>query len=219
MTNKYNDSKIYKICSSCTNDVYIGSTYDKTLARRMAQHKGNYRQFQNGKYHYVSSFEIIKYNDAHIVLIESYNCSNRDELRAREEYWRKQFPNAINDRRCFRSTEDDKNDRKIISKKTYQRNKDTILQKQKQYRENNVELIKKRKKEYAEKNKDKIKAHYSEKIFCDTCCLIGRKGDLARHEKTKNHLKYKQLQNQIAKTQQDYETLMKSQSIVGDGFS
>ena len=68
--NKYNRSKIYKICSNLTDKIYIGST-TQTLAKRLYHHVSQYTSYNidNSKV-YVSSFEIIKLEDYYISLIE-----------------------------------------------------------------------------------------------------------------------------------------------------
>ena len=57
--------RIYKITSSETDDVYVGST-TKTLRERLSQHKSNYKQYIKNKYRYVKSFDILKFVDVKI---------------------------------------------------------------------------------------------------------------------------------------------------------
>ena len=83
----YQLGKIYKIECNVTGKVYIGSTCEPTLARRLTKHVGNYRCYLKGTYLYVSSFDILQNEDYDIVLIESYPCNSKDELHARERYW------------------------------------------------------------------------------------------------------------------------------------
>lgn len=87
----YRNAKIYKLCSSHTDKVYVGSTCERLLCMRFSGHRRSYRHWQKGKYRFVSSFDIIKYPDAYIELVESYPCNNKDELRQREGYWIKQL--------------------------------------------------------------------------------------------------------------------------------
>ena len=82
----YQLGKIYKIECNVTGKVYIGSTCEPILARRLAGHVGNYRCYLNGTSNYVSSFDILQNEDYDIVLIESYPCNSKDELHARERY-------------------------------------------------------------------------------------------------------------------------------------
>jgi hypothetical protein len=81
--NKYNRGKIYKIISDSTDKIYIGSSYDD-LRKRLYNHKSKYKMYINGKYHYVTSFELIKNNDCDIILLEDYSCENKQQLHARE---------------------------------------------------------------------------------------------------------------------------------------
>jgi predicted GIY-YIG superfamily endonuclease len=41
--NKYQQGKIYKIVCNETGDIYIGSTIEPTLARRLAKHVAKYK--------------------------------------------------------------------------------------------------------------------------------------------------------------------------------
>ena len=43
--NKYNNGKIYKIIDNTNDNIYIGSTTEPILSRRMAQHKSQYKLF------------------------------------------------------------------------------------------------------------------------------------------------------------------------------
>ena len=88
----YQLGKIYKIVCNVTDLVYIGSTCEPILARRLAGHMSEYKRYQKGKYkRYLASFDILSNNDYDIVLIESYPCNTKDELHARERYWTNQF--------------------------------------------------------------------------------------------------------------------------------
>jgi len=79
---------IYKIVSDSTDKIYIGSTV-KSLEKRLEEHENSYeiwfsRDFVSG---YMSSFEILKYGDYKIILIEEYPCSSYQELLKREGYY------------------------------------------------------------------------------------------------------------------------------------
>ena len=85
--------KIYKITSDYEEQFcYIGKT-KKTLNKRLINHKTDYKRWLDGLYHKVTSFEIVKYPDAKIDLIEDgLDKSNAVE---RERYWISQF-NTVN---------------------------------------------------------------------------------------------------------------------------
>jgi hypothetical protein len=84
----YGNSKVYKIISSQTDKIYIGSTTKKYLSSRMVEHRCHARAFENGTLGRVSSLDILQYDDAQIVLLEAYpNCQSRDELRSKEQLY------------------------------------------------------------------------------------------------------------------------------------
>ena len=82
----YQLGKIYKIECNVTGKVYIGSTCEPILARRLAGHITSYKSYLNGKSNYRSSFDVLQNGNYDIVLIESYPCNSKDELHTRERY-------------------------------------------------------------------------------------------------------------------------------------
>ncbi len=91
----YRNGKIYKIVSHQSNQCYVGSTQLKYLSSRLAIHKQEYKKWLNGKAHNTTSFEILKYDDAKIILLESFPCNSKDELTARERHYIEQL-NCVN---------------------------------------------------------------------------------------------------------------------------
>lgn len=83
----YSNSKIYKIVCKTTGKIYIGSTTQKYLSSRLAQHIIQYNGYKENKNTFCTSFIIIKGETYEIVLIEKYPCSSKDELHARERYY------------------------------------------------------------------------------------------------------------------------------------
>ena len=126
----YKNGKIYKIFSKHTNKCYIGSTTNENLQSRLNEHKNAYNRYKNKKTSYVSSYDILQYNDCEIVLVENYTCNSKEELEKREGIWTKTTPNCVN---------------KCIPGRTI-----------KEYRKDNAQKIKKNSKEYAIKNKEKL---------------------------------------------------------------
>jgi hypothetical protein len=82
----YKNSKIYKIISNETEDIYIGST-TQPLYKRFYEHKSKYKLWLGGQHCYVSSFELLKYGKCDIILIEDHPCERKEQLHARERYW------------------------------------------------------------------------------------------------------------------------------------
>ncbi len=84
-----NYGKIYKIISIHTNEIYIGSTCMPTLDLRLLFHEECYTKWitKGYKRNYCSSFEIFKYGNYQIELLEDYPCLDIIELRKREGYY------------------------------------------------------------------------------------------------------------------------------------
>ena len=154
----YQNSKIYKIVDNTNGNIYVGSTTEKYLSKRLQRHLSNYNQHLKGNYCNVSSFEILKNNNYHIELIENVNCNDVYELRNRERYY-------IENCECIN---------KYIPNRTREERKNT-----EEYQIKNFIIQKK----YREKHKDKIK----EIVLCECGCEI-RQNNLSRHKKTKKHL-------------------------------
>jgi len=132
--NKYNESKIYKIVCSKTNNIYIGSTIQKYLCSRLAGHKNRKtcmcKDFINPK----------------IFLLEKYNCNSLEELKLKENEY-------INKIKCV-------NKRSSIPmdiKKWKEKNKEKFKQYGKEYRKNNKEKIKECQKKWYMENKERLK--------------------------------------------------------------
>lgn len=87
----YKNGKIYKIMSNQTDKIYIGSTTKLYLSDRMGKHRDDFHRWIEGKCNYITSFELFEFNDVKIILIESYSCNSKDELKMREQYWIDKF--------------------------------------------------------------------------------------------------------------------------------
>jgi len=178
----YQRSKIYKITSNQSDNIYIGSTCNP-LYKRLGQHKSTYKEFINGKTNNCTSFELIKLGDAIITLIEDYPCESKEQLRARERYYIE-----LNKDICVN---------KVIPTRTckeyYQTNKETIEEQQKEYREANKKKIKEQQKKYKNANKEKIVEYNQQKITCEcgnSICIFSK----AKHERSKKHQQFIQQQ-------------------------
>ena len=173
----YANGKIYKIVSDQTEKCYVGSTTKKYLSDRMSNHRNDRKRYQLGKQHYVTSYEILKYDDCKIILLENYPCQSKDQLHARERHYIENL-NCVN---------------KVIPtrkmKEYYQDNKESIAKQMKEYREINKESIAKHKKKYRQTNKEEIQAHRSKVESCE-CGMTYTHAHKLRHEKTAKHKQF-----------------------------
>ena len=156
----YKNGKIYTIRSDSTDKYYIGST-TQPLSKRLSKHKEHYKIYLNGKYHNITSFEIVKYDDCYIELLEAYPCKSKDELTKREgELIRLHKNDIVNKRieqRTYKQYRQDNKEKIAEQKKQYrQDNKEEIAEHKKQYYLNNIEKIAEHKKQYYLNNIEKI---------------------------------------------------------------
>lgn len=111
--------KIYAIKSKSTPYYYVGSTAEENLSRRLCRHTSDYISFMNKTNNkgYVTSFFVIEQDDAEIVLLESYPCNNKIELKDREAYHIKSGgDNVVNKCMPNRTRQDWLNDNKEKTK-------------------------------------------------------------------------------------------------------
>ena len=212
----YAECKIYKLVSSQTDKIYIGSSCQKQLSKRLGQHKTDYKKYLNGKNRYMSSFEIVKYPDAKIILVQAYpNCKNSME-RCMFEQGHIDIVDCVNKLRAYTSPELAKEHNKERKKEYYEENKDQILENSKKYNdahkeeiaiyykehyENNKEKILEYHKEYYDthkeesairykkrydENKEKILEYAREKVIC-VCGAELTRGSLSKHKTSKIH--------------------------------
>jgi len=182
--------KIYRIVDNTNDKCYIGSTCEPTLARRLAKHRHNYRDYVNGKGNYISSFEVLKNGDYEIVLIESYPCNSKDELFARERFYCQTMDcvNKNKNQGLIKELGQIEYD-KQKHKKHYELNSDKIKEKVKKYAQENPEKIKTRSKTYRENNKEAI-AEKKKQVFTCECGTLSTIVHKVRHCKSKKHQDY-----------------------------
>jgi hypothetical protein len=156
----YQNGKIYTIRSYQTDDVYYGST-TQPLSKRLSGHKAHYKQWQKQNYNYVTSFEIVKYDDCYIELYENYPCNSKPELEKREGQVIRENDDAINRIIAGRTKKeycvDNVDNKKIYDEKYRENNKDKIKQKMNQYYSDNADKIKLKTSQYRKDNIDKVK--------------------------------------------------------------
>ena len=134
----FKDGKVYKLTSSQTDKIYIGSTF-QTLNDRNRVHKC--RKSNNTR-----SYLITEYDDFQIVLLEKLAFATKRELEAVEAmYIRRHQDICVNKKIPLRT-----------KRQYYLDNRETIAIQRKKYRIENRDYILIKQKEYRVKNKDKL---------------------------------------------------------------
>jgi hypothetical protein len=182
---------IYIIRSHKTDDVYYGST--DNMSQRMDWHIKHYKCWLNTKNNYITSFDIIKYEDWYVELVEEFEYNIKTELTAREGYYIRNN-NCVNKRIEGRTRKeydiDNKEQIRERRIKWINNNADKIKEQNKIYRDTNRELINEKNKQYDIKNKEQIKEKRKVKYTCK-CGSIITICNKALHEKTKKHINFK----------------------------
>jgi len=182
MDERYKRGKIYKLVSSQTDKIYIGSTI-QLLCQRKAKHKCNPSK----------SRELICYEDCEIVLIKKFPCNCKKELEREEgNIIEQNLDKCVNTYIPRRTKEEIKPKKAIWNKKYCQSEKGKIKRKE-NYELKKDEINKKRRetidrdkkaisdKNYREKNKDKM-------YYCECCNRSVKYLSKNKHFKTQIHL-------------------------------
>lgn len=164
---KYQRGKVYAIICRKTGRRYIGSTCEPTLARRLAEHVQKCNIWKEGMRRY-TSFDIIKDGDYFIVLLESYPCNSRDELRMCEQ---KHIDSCecVNQVKAFQSKEEKKAyDKQYCVEYNIKNQEQISMRKKNDYDKNPQEMRERVKKNY-QKHRNKYLEKLREKVCCPHC--------------------------------------------------
>jgi len=195
---RYQNGKLYFLRSiqfelehpNAIQNRYFGSTI-MLLDKRFRIHKKDFERWKKGECGYVSSFELIKYDDCEIVLIKNFPCRNKFELERFEgniilKFWEKCFnihvPGRTKEEQKQHKKEYDelhKEDLTQYHKKYYELHKEDIHRRHKEYRELHKEDLTRRQKKYDKK-------HKSKSFLCE-CGRIITVGAKPRHLRTEIH--------------------------------
>lgn len=207
----YKNGKLYKLTNSVNDDIYIGSTAETTLARRMTNHR---KDAKTRKSYLYQQMRLIGIENFKIVLLEDYPCENKDQLRAKEDEWIQRLKPKLNQVRAYRTDEElrdykaqyyNEHKDKLLNQsiKYYEEHKDERLDYQAKYRDEHRDKINERQAmyylehkderleyqtKYRQDNKERINAKQKEKIICDICQCKIRKDSKAKHEQSKKHI-------------------------------
>jgi len=162
----YTNGKIYKLISySNPQLVYYGST-TQSLSQRFTNHKSDYNRYNRNVGYYMSSFELMRFDDVKIILVERFVCETRDELLSKENEYI--TGNACVNRQRAILTEDERNveskqyreSHKTESKQYWKSHKIEMTNQQKQYRGLNKIEMANQQKQYREAHKVEKKQYY-----------------------------------------------------------
>lgn len=166
------NAKIYKIIpkeNGDNGDIYYGSTTHKWVCHRFTVHKNEFKRY-NAKLegtHRLTSFNLFeKYGveNCKIELVEQFEYENKKEILEKERFY-------IDNNECINRCTPGKTPQEY-HKEWYEKNKDSQLEKNKEYRKTNIE---------------KCKAQKSQDYNCDCGCIVSW-GKQWEHKKSKKHL-------------------------------
>ena len=196
----YTTAFVYNITDGTDN--YIGST-EKPLEERLKGHENDYKSYLEGKYHYVSSFDIIKKGNYRIELLEECNVNNKHELRVIEGTYQQEMQ-CVNKHIAGRTDKESKKKycethkveiaertkkwceaHKVEIKEYREAHKVEIAEKNKKYYEAHKETIAESMKKYRETHKVEIK----EKFNCE-CGGKYTHANKSHHLNSKKHINY-----------------------------
>lgn len=161
----YKLGKIYKVENLLDKtEFYVGSTAQKTLAVRFGGHKKACEDSHKMYEHFYTRMGEVGPENFQILLIESYPCDNKDQLRSRENYWIQKLNPSLNTTNCVRSPQQEEN----INDET------------------NKHKIRDHMTEYYANNKRRYLAAMKEKVPCHICNKIMSKCSLYQHKKTQH---------------------------------
>jgi hypothetical protein len=150
----YQNGKIYMLTTQKNCKIYIGST-TQTLNKRFSKHQSKYRKWSDGSdKEYITSYEILEYDDCKIELIEECPCNDKTEIYKREAHHmmlNKDF--IVNKHITGRTRKDFRED-----------NKERLKEENKEWRDNNPEYIKEYNKTYYDENKETIIEQHKEYV-------------------------------------------------------
>lgn len=167
----YKLGKVYKIYSAQAEECYVGSSAQKHLSTRFAQHKNSYKKWsadpENEKF--VSVYDLLKFGDCVIEILEVSPCTCREELLKKEREWFDKLP-CVNKLAPYRTVDEkisikqethrkyrEEQGEKLLKKKRFyhQDNKDTINRKRREKHAENPEIHREADRKWSQNNKAK----------------------------------------------------------------
>ena len=190
MTN-YNLGKIYKIERISDNMlIYVGSTCETTLCRRLDKHKQKAKKCPNRRV-YKSISDNGGWENHKILLIKIYSCNSRDELHSEEARFiraLKPLSNIVIPMRTQKQyVQENSIKTKIYQDKYRQDNQEKLKEcKRQDYLNNKAKYIERSNQRYVDKNAEILK-----RLSIVNHCCCGQDyttGHKSRHLKSKQHI-------------------------------
>lgn len=169
---------VYVIKSKQTTDIYFGSTI-QTQQSRMKEHKTQYKVYIVTQKKYISSYEILKFDDAYMEILEEIEWDIKKELiqklKVREGHYIQRLPcvniyvpartpkqwaidnKAKQSLRRKQHYQDHIEEEKLKNKKQYEDHKEERIEKQKKYHSEHLEQDKARNNQYRLEHLEQIK--------------------------------------------------------------
>lgn len=154
--------------------MYYGSTINQNLRYRLSSHVTCFKRWQLEQQDlakgYCESVHVLGHEDTQIELVEDFPCMNRDQLRAREQFYIENNE-CVNKRRAFGVC------------------LESVAEYKRLYNINNREHLAALNKQCrsTEKYKAARAAQLSIMVEC-SCGIMVKRADLRRHEKSQKHL-------------------------------
>ena len=114
-----------------------------------------------------------------MIVLKDFPCDSKTEACIEEDKMMREMKTSMNKKRAYITPEE-----RLELNKGYRENN---KEKMKEYQQANKEHISESKKKYRQANIERISEQKKEQIECECGCTIKR-GDLAKHRKTKKHL-------------------------------
>jgi len=196
---RYKNGKIYKIISPSEELLYYGSTIESLEVR----FQGHLTKFKKGK-EYCTSFEILKFGDAFIELVENFPCNSKKDLERREGFHIRNndcVNKNIAGRNLAEYYQDNKAELREYGKEYYEKNKGKAKEYRKVYYETHKEEIKEKQKAIYENNKPQILERNKVYRENNKPQILEKKRE--RYDTFKNNPEFKEKRNEKNKKRYD----------------
>jgi len=101
--------------------IYVGSTVKQYLSERMGTHRFQYNKPEHTGRKLYEHMKTIGIGHFKLIRLESYPCKSKDELRAREQFWKEKLNPQLNSITCYIPPENRKAVKLAQTKKSHQR--------------------------------------------------------------------------------------------------